>query len=81
MSKARCGTVTRLSSFAAGDGSEVIHIDGKPYQTTLNRERFPVRVGSIVEFIPAGNRAEIVCVQADLLEVRTAGLELFGGEQ
>lgn len=77
MSKPRCGTVTALSSFTAGDGSEVIHIDGKPYQTTLNRKRYPVRVGSIVEFIPSGNRAEIISVQADLLEIRTAGMELF----
>lgn len=83
MPKARCGTVEHISSFVSGDGQQLITIDGQRYAAVINFERYPIKIGSIVEHIPAGNKTTITAVQADLIAVPQAE-NLFnfnGGEQ
>jgi hypothetical protein len=81
MRKPRCGQVTFLSGAMAGDGSSIIHIGGKAYCTHLDREKFPVRVGALVEHMPEGKYTTITALQAELLEVRTSGQPLFDNNQ
>jgi hypothetical protein len=66
MTRAICGKVEFLSGFAAGN-DHLIKIDGRQYAAAIDLERFPVAVGSIVEYRTEGKRAEILAVQQDLL--------------
>jgi hypothetical protein len=81
VTRPRIGTVEYISAFVSGDGQQLISIDGKQYAASINFERYPIRVGSQVEFRTAGNRAEILAVQAELLPLpEAATLFNMGGE-
>lgn len=80
MTRPACGKVEFLSGFAAGD-DRIIKIDGREYAAAIDLQRFPVSVGSIVEYRTEGNRAEITAVQSDLLPLPEAeNLFNMGGE-
>lgn len=70
--KPRCGRVEHISAFVSGDGQQLITIDGQRYAAVIDYQRFPLTVGSIVEFVPAGNRVTITAVQADLISLPLA---------
>ena len=71
MTRAVCGKVEFLSGFAAGD-DRIIRIDGREYAAAIDLSRFPVAVGSIVEYRTQGKRAEITGMQQELLPMPEA---------
>lgn len=81
MTRPTLGKVEFLSGFAAVDGDRVLKIDGRQYAAAIDFQRFPVTVGSIVEYRTNGKRAEILAVQQDLLpQPQTQNLFTLGGE-
>jgi len=81
VTRPRIGTVDHISAFVSGDGQQLITIDGKQYAASINFQRYPVMVGSQVEYRTMGNRAEILAVQAELLPLPSAtNLFNMGGE-
>lgn len=82
MTRPVIGTVDHISGFVSGAGEQIISIDGKRFAAVIDLKRFPVVAGSIVEYRTAGNRAEILAVQCDLLPLpQAANLFNGGGEQ
>lgn len=71
MTRPVCGKVEFLSGFAAG-ADRIIRIDGREYAAAIDLARFPVAIGSIVEYRTQGNRAEITGLQQDLLPLPQA---------
>ena len=67
MTRPILGKVEFLSGFAAVDGERIVKIDGRQYAAAIDLQRFPVAVGSIVEYRTEGKKAEILAVQQDLL--------------
>lgn len=80
MTRAICGKVEFLSGFAAGS-DRIIKIDGREYAAAIDLQKFPVAVGSIVEYRTQGKRAEITGLQQELLPPpQTQNLFTLGGE-
>ena len=71
MTRPVCGKVEFLSGLAAGS-DRIIKIDGREYAAAIDLTRFPVTVGSIVEYRTQGRRAEITALQADLIALPEA---------
>jgi len=80
VTRAICGKVEFLSGFAAGP-DRIIKIDGREYAAAIDLQKFPVAVGSIVEYRTDGKRAEITGMQQELLPLPEASnLFNMGGE-
>lgn len=80
MTRPVCGKVEFLSGFAAGP-DRIIKIDGREYAAAIDLQKFPLAVGSIVEYRTDGNRAEITGMQQELLPLpESQNLFNMGGE-
>lgn len=78
--RARCGRVDFLSGFSVGD-DRIIRIDGREYVVAIDLQKFPVSLGSMVEYRTTGNRAEITGLQDELLAMPEAtNLFNMGGQ-
>jgi hypothetical protein len=81
MTRPVCGKVEFLSGFAAGQ-DRIIKIDGREYAAAIDLQKFPIVVGSIVEYKTEGKRAEITGMQQELLPLPEAeNLFTLGGEK
>jgi hypothetical protein len=71
MTRPALGKIEFLSGFAAGP-DRIIKIDGREYAAAIDLQKFPVSVGSIVEYRTDGKRAEITGMQQELLPMPQA---------
>lgn len=78
MTRPVCGKVEFLSGFAAGP-DRIIKIDGPEYAAAIDLQKFPLSVGSIVEYRTDGKRAEITGLQQELLPMPEAA-NLFNSD-